>query len=320
MDVIFGAAWGDEGKGKISARLAPSYDYVCRYNGGSNAGHTFYVDGQKVVTHLVPSGICYGKKSVIGPNCVVCVEDLLKELAALSAAAFDTNLVKISPKAHMVSNEHKQQDKELYSKKLGTTSRGIGPCYADKALRTGTRCESFLPDNFLWDETLEGQVLCEGAQSFWLDINQGNYPYVTSSECLPYSACSLGFSPHKIREIIAVAKMYDTRSGVDPYFDVDNEETQCIAKLGNEFGATTGRARQVKYLNLDKLIHSLNVSGATIVYLNKGDILEQAGVFKCYLQDKLLSFGGIENMKDYIESVLLAQSDVREVKFDFNEA
>ena len=301
VDVIFGASWGDEGKGKISARIASQYDYVCRFNGGSNAGHTFYVGDKKVVTHIVPSGIAFGKPSIIGPNCVVCVEDFFSEVAELARLNFDVKLIKISPKAHIVQKKHKEQDINTYAATLGTTSKGIGPCYADRALRVGTRACEIIPEDYLWDEKLKGNVLCEGAQSFWLDINQGNYPYVTSSECLPYASCSLGFSPKKINRIFAVAKMYDTRSGTDPYFDLDDEETKLVAKLGNEVGATTGRPRQVKWLNLNKLAHALDKAGATMLYLNKGDILEQANIFKLYFNSELVVFKTMDEMKSFIQ-------------------
>ena len=300
VDIIFGAAWGDEGKGKISSRIADKYDSVCRFNGGSNAGHTFYINGKKVVTHIVPSGIAFGKNCVIGPNCVVSVEDYFIERRQLEDLGYDISLIKISPKAHIVSSDHKLRDQSDNSKMIGTTSKGIGPCYADKVSRTGIRAENVLPEEMLWDEHLSGAVLCEGAQSFWLDINQGNYPYVTSSECLPYAACSLGFSPKKIRNIIAVAKMYDTRSGTDPYFDMDDDETKLVAKLGNEFGATTGRPRQVKWLNLSKLKYAIEKSGATELVMNKGDILEEAGIYKLFFDEELVIFKKMSQMKKFI--------------------
>ena len=318
VDVIFGASWGDEGKGKIAASLAPHYEFVCRYNGGANAGHTFYVDGKKVVTHIVPSGVPFGVPSIVGPNCVVSVEDLFKEFSDLSHLNFNTKLVKISPKAHIVRNEHKKLDAEKYSSFIGTTSKGIGPCYADRASRTGLRAESVLPSGLLWDEKLEGRILCEGAQGFWLDINQGSYPFVTSSECLPYAACSLGFSPQKIRNIYAVAKMYDTRAGNDPYFDLDNEETQLVAKLGNEFGATTGRPRKIKWLNLGKLIYALNISGATHLILNKGDILEQANIFKFYDEhNQLVECVSLKDMTDRIVDSINKNSPGVEIQLYF---
>lgn len=309
VDIIFGASWGDEGKGKISSKLAQNYDYVCRFNGGSNAGHTFYVDGKKVVTHIVPSGICYGKKSIIGPNCVVNVDDFFKEVDALKEQGFDTSLIKVSPKAHIVSHQHIEEDKHKYSDWLGTTSKGIGTCLSDKVLRTGVRAIDVFPSAWLWDEKLEGKILCEGAQSLWLDINYGNYPYVTSSECLPYVACSLGFSPKKIRNIIAVAKMYDTRSGIDPYFDLQNEETDLIVELGEEYGSTTGRKRSVKWLNLNKLRQAIEISGSTHLYLNKGDILEKSQIYKMIIDNEIHTYNDMDSMKkkiiDYLSSLNL---------------
>ena len=95
--------------------------------------------------------------------------------------------------------------------------------------------------------------------------------------------------------------MYDTRSGTDPYFDLDDEETKLVAKLGNEVGATTGRPRQVKWLNLDKLAHALDKAGATMLYLNKGDILEQANIFKLYFNSELVVFKTMDEMKSFIQ-------------------
>ena len=318
VDVIFGAAWGDEGKGKIATRIVDNYEFICRYNGGSNAGHTFYINGEKIVTHIVPTGVAFGKKSIIGPNCVVNKDDFFKEIDYLNSLGFDTSLVKISRKAHVVTDDHINLDKEKYSGLLGTTSKGIGPCYADKASRTGIRADEVFEEKWLWDEELYGDILCEGAQSFWLDINYGSYPYVTSSECLPYSACSLGFSPKNIRNIIGVAKMYDTRSGIDPYFDLNNEETELIAKLGNEFGSTTGRPRKIKYLNVDKLIFALNKSGANALYLNKGDVLKEANVFKCIKDQNTIEFEDLSAMKCFVKSEVVMNTDVVKLEFDFN--
>ena len=133
---------------------------------------------------------------------------------------------------------------------------------------------------------ISGTVLCEGAQGNWLDINFGNYPFVTSANTFPYAACSLGFSPRKIRNIYGAAKIYDTRVGVDPDFGdelLEDITLSEIAKVGNEFGATTGRTRKVNWLNLDLLIKSINMSGCNIVVISKEDILETVGVFKlCY--------------------------------------
>lgn len=322
IDIIFGAAWGDEGKGKICHRLATDYDFVCRYNGGHNAGHTVYVDNVKVVTHIVPTGIVHNKNCVIGPNCVLGEQSFYEEVEYLKNLGFDTSLIKISPLAHVVQDKHVEDDKERYAQALGTTAKGIGPCYASKALREGIRASDVFSSEWLWDGQLYGHVLCEGAQSFWLDINRGNYPYVTSSECLPYSACSLGFSPKKINDIIAVAKMYDTRAGCDPEFvpaNEMNEDLQKIAALGKEFGSTTGRPRSCRYLRLDKLIEAINISGANILYLNKGDILDQLGLYAVQLKNgEEESFADLDTMSRFLRTQIISRcNEIEKVNFDF---
>lgn len=143
---------------------------------------------------------------------------------------------------------------------------------------------------YLQDEELYGDILCEGSQGYWLDINHGNYPYVTSSYTLPYSACSLGFPPQIIRRIYGAAKIYDTRVGIDPEFSdslLEDEILNKIAIVGDEFGTTTGRARKVNWLNLDKLIKAIQISGTTDVIISKTDVLKKVGVWKYYFRGKL---------------------------------
>ena len=130
---------GDEAKGKIVSYLSKNggYEFVCRWAGGNNAGHTIYINGTKFKTHLIPSGIFYGIKSIIGPDCVVNIDAFFEELIYLEENGFNTDLIKISPKAHIVKEEHIKEDKSKYSGKLGTTFRGIAPCYGDKYARMG---------------------------------------------------------------------------------------------------------------------------------------------------------------------------------------
>ena len=150
----------------------------------TNAGHTIYKNKIKYKTHLIPSGVFYGVLSIIGPDCVVEKSAFLAELDYLKQNGFDTNLIKISPKCHVVQKDHLIEDKNKYVKSQGSTAKGIAPCYRDKYARLGSRVED--PENIdffkkhLWDEKLYGNVLCEGAQGFGLDINYGYYPYVTS--------------------------------------------------------------------------------------------------------------------------------------------
>ena len=129
VDIVADLSWGDTGKGKITSHLAKdkSYDYVCRWAGGNNAGHTVFLKGKKYKTHLVPSGVFHGIKSIIGPQCVVHPESLQEELDYLKEHGFDTSLVKVSPRAHIVTDKHIKDDKKKLAKKLGTTSKGIAP-------------------------------------------------------------------------------------------------------------------------------------------------------------------------------------------------
>ena len=224
-----------------------------------------------------------------------------------SALKFSSKII-IHPNAHIVTDEHIAWDKKNISSSLGTTSKGIAPCYSDKSLRKGMQakdCKELLP--WVSSEDLKGRILCEGAQGFHLDLDWGNYPYVTSSITLPYGACSLGFSPKKIRNIIGAAKMYDTRSGEDPLFPetlFDNPELKAIADEGAEFGVTTGRRRKVNYLNLDYLKKAIEVGGATHLILSKGDVLEKVSVFKVIFDNKIKTFANISDMKSFIISVL----------------
>jgi adenylosuccinate synthase len=308
VDIIFGLAWGDEGKGKISNAISKNYDIVCRWNGGPNAGHTVYLNNKKYKTHIIPCGVFQNKLSVIGPNCVVNVDKFYDEIEYLQKEGFDTSLVKISPKAHIITERHIQYDLKFLKPKLGTTGQGIAPAYSDKMLRIGKLAKDYIDKKHIWNEELFGNILCEGAQSFWLDINYGDYPYVTSSETLPYAACSLGFSPKKIRDIIGVAKIYDTKSGVDPLFPESlwqDEELNRLIELGQEYGTTTGRKRLVNWLNFDKLKIAVKTSGTTKLIINKCDILQQLNIYKMRFYNQKdgpssLSFYNFNDMKEYI--------------------
>jgi len=306
-DIIFGLAWGDEGKGKISNAISKNYDMVCRWNGGPNAGHTVYLGDKKYKTHIIPCGVFQNKLSVIGPNCVVNVDKFFDEINYLKYEGFDTSLIKVSEKAHIITQEHINYDLKVLKEKLGTTGQGIAPAYADKMLRVGKLAKDFIDKQYLWDGELKGKILCEGAQSFWLDINYGDYPYVTSSETLPYSACSLGFSPKKIRSIIGVAKIYDSKSGVDPLFPNSLLEDSALVKLielGQEYGTTTKRKRLVNWLDLNRLISAVRKSGVTNLIINKCDILEALNLFKIKVeykdQPQLIEFDCLNSMKKYI--------------------
>ena len=323
VDIIFGLAWGDEGKGKISNAISKNYDIVCRWNGGPNAGHTVYLNDKKYKTHIIPCGVFQNKLSIIGPNCVINIDKFFDEIDYLKKEGFDTSLIKVSPKAHIITEKHIEYDLKFLKSKLGTTGQGIAPAYSDKALRIGKLAGNYLDKQYIWDGELYGEILCEGAQSFWLDINYGDYPYVTSSETLPYSACSLGFSLKKVRDIIGVAKIYDTKSGVDPLFPESlwkDEELNMIIDLGKEFGSTTGRKRIVNWLNLNKLIDAIKISGVTKLIINKCDVLEQINTYKVYQNDSLYKFNTLQAMQSFIKTYLSYNvNDYIEIIFSGNK-
>ena len=147
MKVVVGAQWGDEGKGKIVDLLAEEADVVARYGGGANAGHTVWVNGVKYVTHLLPSGILQGKVCVLGAGMVIDPKQLLEEIADFSGKGMGVSpeQIMISPAAHIVLPSHKALDaayeKSRVGNAIGTTKRGIGPVYADKARRRSLRAE-----------------------------------------------------------------------------------------------------------------------------------------------------------------------------------
>lgn len=158
VDVIIGAQWGDEGKGRVVDCLAGSVDAVVRYQGGANAGHTVIVEGEKYVFHLLPSGMLYsGKLCIIGNGVVVDPEQLLLELGELQAQGKDRARLVVSGSAHVVLPYHKLLDgaDEKFrgrDKQIGTTGRGIGPCYVDKYNRMGVRVEDLLDPDVLRDK------------------------------------------------------------------------------------------------------------------------------------------------------------------------
>ena len=245
---------------------------------------------------------------MVGPGCVLHPESFYAELSYLEDNGFDSSLVKVSPKCHIVTDDHLEFDRANLAKKLGTTGRGIAPSYSAKFARTGILAKDVLPPRLLWNEQLSGNVLCEGAQGIWLDIDHGLYPYVTSSTTLPYGACSVGFPPQKIRRVWGAAKIYDTKSGEDPRFPeklLNDPALLNVANLGQEYGVTTGRRRKVNWLNLNMLIDAVNLSGTTNLVVSKCDVLGElgAGYFNLFYNlgdDVLLSFSSLQDMCDFI--------------------
>ncbi len=162
--VVVGTQWGDEGKGKVVDLMTAKADLVVRYQGGANAGHTLVVDGQQFIFHIIPSGILYeGKKCLIGNGLVVDPEVLLQEIDKLAKVgiAVDPERLSLSDKAHLIMPYHRAIDvareAAMGGKKIGTTGRGIGPCYEDKVARVGIRAVD-LTDPEVFEEKLKANL------------------------------------------------------------------------------------------------------------------------------------------------------------------
>jgi adenylosuccinate synthase len=160
--VVLGAQWGDEGKGKATDLLGGQVDYVVKYNGGNNAGHTIVVDGEKYALHLLPSGVLSpGVVPVIGNGVVIDLAVLFGEIDAIGARGIDTSKLLVSANAHVITSYHTTIDKVgerfLGDAKIGTTGRGIGPAYADKISRVGVRVQDLFDEKIL-RQKIEGAL------------------------------------------------------------------------------------------------------------------------------------------------------------------
>ena len=289
VDVILGLQYGDEGKGKFIDALSKDYDVIVRFHGGENAGHTLVVDDKKHALHLLPSGILNsGVINVIGNGVVINLETLKNEIELYGGPENFVGRLFISTKAHVVFDKHKRSDLLLHQATIGTTGKGIGPCYADKMLRTGLRMEEIDEDYFkpfvcatvqlLQRLVSEGKsILLEGAQGTMLDIDHGTYPFVTSSNTT-IGACltGTGLNHKNIRKVFGVVKAYTTRVGEGPFpSEIFGETEKALREQGNEFGTTTGRPRRIGWLNLKELDLAVKLNGVDEIFLTKTDVLEK---------------------------------------------
>jgi len=318
-DVIVDLQAGDTGKGKVAHALASNYDVVMRYNGGANAGHTIYVNDVKIVTHQVPVGIFHNLPSIIGLGCVVDIDKLIAEILMLKDHGF-TAPVYVDERCHVTTGEHRKED--ATDTTIGTTKQGIGPTYRDKYSRKGLRIGELkldydyfkVIDTYQYFRDNSSRILCEGAQGFQIDIDWGDYPYVTSSHCTVGSACLNGIPPHKIQKIYGIIKAYETYSGFKTHYtDEDNPIFQKIQEVGKEFGATTGRKRKVRWLDLDGVIKAANINGVTDLIINKVDILEAVDAFR-YVHNRLLQEAiRVDEFKYKIEKALQSETDIKNI-------
>ena len=336
--ILVGAQWGDEGKGKIIDVLTGEADVVVRYAGGNNAGHTVFIGKQKYILHLVPSGILRkGKLCVIGNGVVVDPVSLVQEVKGLRKLGIkvEGNLA-VSETAHVVFPYHRELDAKretLKGKhKIGTTKRGIGPAYGDKAARVGLRVIDLInPERFeaklrqrlkennevlkafgaralsfntvhaayraagdflkpfvrntvvlLHEACLRGEnILFEGAQGTFLDLDHGTYPFVTSSNTTAGGACTgSGVPPHRMDRVVGVMKAYTTRVGEGPLPTESAQIADMLHAMGREFGATTGRPRRCGWLDAVAVRQATMVNGIDALAVTNLDGLDRVETIK----------------------------------------
>ncbi len=338
VTVIVGTQWGDEGKGKITDLLSRDMDMVVRYQGGNNAGHTVVIKDKTFKLHLIPSGVFFANVlCVIGNGVVIDPAVLIQEIETLKTQGFPLDNLRISSQAHVIFPYHRYldqaQEKKMEAGRIGTTCRGIGPCYVDKFNRRGVRIsdlynekvlkeklawnieeKSFLLDKFYkfdkklnFDKLLNEYlgyahsikkyvvkestaliknaidkkkiVLLEGAQGAMLDVDQGTYPFVTSSNPISGGACpGAGIGPKRIDEVIGVVKAYVTRVGSGPFpTEIPGELGKNLREKGGEYGATTGRPRRCGWFDGVVMKHAAKINSLTQLAVTKLDVLDGLG-------------------------------------------
>lgn len=338
VHVIVGTQWGDEGKGRVADWFAAQADVVARFAGGDNAGHTVRVGDETYKLHLVPSGVLYPDVTcVLGAGMVINPLKLAEELRGLAGRGIDISpdRIKIAERAHLITPAHVALDgaKEAQRGKgaIGTTKRGIGPAYTDKAARVGIRAGAMKqPGQFVEEvearikatnQTLAGidgaemvdaaatvsdlhdaaqflapyladvpllvnraledgqYVVAEGAQGTLLDVDHGNYPFVTSSSPTAGGALTgLGIGPKHVTRVTGITKAYCTRVGAGPFpTELHDENGDRLRGTGanpwDEFGTTTGRPRRCGWLDLVVLRYAARINGLTDLIITKLDIL-----------------------------------------------
>ena len=331
--VIVGTQWGDEGKGKIIDILSRKVDYIVRYQGGNNAGHTVVVKNKVYIFHLIPSGILHKEKTCcIGNGVVVDPSVLLQEIRDLEKAGINIgSRLKISSLAHVILPYHRILDQLRETKrahKIGTTGRGIGPSYADKISRCGIRMVDLLNPRVFSDKLKDNlkekneifrkvyrhpgfsfnsiyreylnygrlfsgyicntalllnkaistgkDILFEGAQGTFLDIDFGTYPFVTSSSATSGGACiGTGVPPVAIDKVVGVAKAYTTRVGEGPFpTEFASAFGEFMRDKGKEFGATTGRPRRCGWFDSVMVKEAVLLNGIRELAIMKLDVLD----------------------------------------------
>ena len=269
VDVVLGAFYGDEGKGKIIDYLSTNADVSIRCTGGNNAGHTIEVNGVKYAFHLIPSGILNENTlAIIGNGVVIDPKVLIEEIDNLKSHGFSVSNLKISDKAHIIMPYHITMDKEqLDADKIIDEYSKYAEILKPYVVDTVVLLHNCIKDN--------KKLLCEGAQATLLDIDFGSYPFVTSSNPSMGGICSgSGISPKNIGEIYGVIKAYSSRVGAGPFLTEQlNETGDKIRELGHEYGTTTKRPRRCGWLDLVAIKYSVMVNGITGIAINHMDTI-----------------------------------------------
>ncbi|MDH5254841.1 MAG: adenylosuccinate synthase, partial [Gammaproteobacteria bacterium] len=338
--IVIGTQWGDEGKGKIVDLLTEQAHAVIRFQGGHNAGHTLIINGEKTVLHLIPSGILRpGVACVIGNGVVVHLPSLLKEIDGLeSKGVAVADRLRISAACPLILPTHialdQAREQARGHRAIGTTGRGIGPAYEDKAGRRSLRMADLFDErtfgerlaevmelhNFMleryfsvapvsveatrdeWlahavrirpmvvdtvaylDELRRGgaRLMFEGAQGALLDVDHGTYPYVTSSNTSAGAAATgSGLGPADFDYVLGVVKAYATRVGGGPFpTELFDETGQRLARVGVEFGSTTGRPRRCGWFDAVTVRRAVINSSVTGLCVTKLDVLDGLPVVK----------------------------------------
>lgn len=322
--IVLGLLRGDEGKGKVVDYLADSHDIIIRFQGGPNAGHTIYRGTVKIVLHQIPSGILNKKECLIGHGCIVDPTKLVNEINQLvngNIISLDKlkSTLKIANGCHIITSEHIEQDtkREESGKGNGSTKCGISPCYRDKYYRVGKRlidvfnnktnkelvCKEYnittkqydLICDLLVDDTYylnycckDKNLLFEGAQGVFLDIDNPYYPNVSSSHVnVGGVIAGTGLNFLKLEhntEIVGIVKSYMSSVGVGEFIteikdkitlSTGTYDSKVLRDVGQEYGATTGRPRKVGFLDLPMVKYACDTIGVTNLCLTRLDTLQK---------------------------------------------
>jgi adenylosuccinate synthase len=336
---LIGLQWGDEGKGKLVDFLSARFDMDVRYQGGPNAGHTVVVKDKKWIFHQMPAGVLNPYiKVAIASGCILHPETLFKEWRELDNEGVDyLSRTFIDPRVNIILPHHRILDRlrdEARGKdKIGTTGRGIGPCYEDKHAYYGIRVADLFSTNFVdrlgtivdyhnsiiekvygaegvekktvleellsaaerisplvedvselsYQNLKDGKgVLFEGAQGVLLDVDHGSYPFVSSSNPGSiYVPAGVGISPKLVGNILGLTKAYATRVGAGPFpTEATGEVEAKLQKIGNEFGASTGRRRRCGWLDIPLLRYVTRLNGVDALAITKLDVLDSFDYIK----------------------------------------